>query len=144
MGFRSVLVAAAVAVSATALATGCSKDPAEAAAEAKLKELSVDQLTTLIDTGKAHIFDANSESTREKYGVIPGAQLLSGASDFDLSKLPDAKDSSLVFYCSSTLCSAAGNAAKRASTAGYTDVNVLPVGIKGWKKAGKATETPKS
>jgi hypothetical protein len=49
------------------------------------------------------IFDANVQSTREKYGVIPGARLLSSYDDYDVAKeLPSAKNARLVFYCANT------------------------------------------
>jgi hypothetical protein len=49
------------------------------------------------------ILDANVERTREKYGVIPGARLLSSYDDYDVTKeLPSAKNSRLVFYCANT------------------------------------------
>jgi len=49
------------------------------------------------------ILDVNVERTREKYGVIPGARLLSSYDDYDVTKeLPSAKNSRLVFYCANT------------------------------------------
>jgi hypothetical protein len=49
------------------------------------------------------ILDANVEPTREKYGVIPGARLLTSYDDYDLAtELPPAKNAKLVFYCANT------------------------------------------
>jgi hypothetical protein len=49
------------------------------------------------------IFDANHYSTREKYGVIPGAHLLSSYDNYDVAKeLPADKNTKLVFYCADT------------------------------------------
>jgi rhodanese-related sulfurtransferase len=106
------------------------------------RELSVDELAIMLD-GKAEVgvFDANGGKMRDEYGVIPGATLLNGAASYDLATtLPTAKSTPCVFYCSSTWCSAARTAAVRAQSAGYTDVAVLPVGIKGWHAAGKPTK----
>ena len=86
------------------------------------------------------VFDANGGKVRSEYGIIPGATLLDSAGSYDMSKLPEDKATPCVFYCSSTWCSAARTAAVRAQSAGYGDVAVLPVGIKGWKAAGQQTE----
>ena len=49
------------------------------------------------------VFDANGDGTREKYGVIPGARLLSSYNDYNVAtELPSAKKSKLVFYCANT------------------------------------------
>ncbi len=116
------------------MAAGCDGDP--------VNEVSVDDLSRLMGEGSAKlaIFDANGSKIRKEFGIIPGAKMIDDAGGYDLSAtLPGDKASKLVFYCSSTWCSAAGTAAKRARAAGYPDVNVLAVGIKGWKAAGKPT-----
>lgn len=84
--------------------------------------------------------DVNNEKTRAKEGMIPGARLLTSASQYDPAKeLGTAKDAELVFYCANTRCTASHTAAERAIEAGYTNVSILPDGIAGWKAAGKAT-----
>jgi hypothetical protein len=50
-----------------------------------------------------HIYDANAASTREQYGVIPNATLLSADDNYDLAVLPQDKKAKLVFYCANTL-----------------------------------------
>ena len=125
------LVVSAALVPAAALACD-----GEMKAESGIKKLTVAELAK--DT-KSKIFDANSAETRAKNGTIPGAVLLTSSSTYDLKELPPAKDTSLVFYCASTMCSASEGAAKRAVEAGYTHVAVLPDGIKGWKAAGQKT-----
>ncbi|MBK6685370.1 MAG: rhodanese-like domain-containing protein [Deltaproteobacteria bacterium] len=93
----------------------------------------------------ATFVDANGKETRAKYGVIPGAILLTSYTEFNADKeLPAKKDSKLVFYCANTKCGASFEAANKAMAAGYTDVAVLPDGIKGWKDAGLPTATPKA
>ena len=102
------------------------------------------QEVAALQKGKAAIFDVNGAGVRTKFGVIPGATLLSSSSQYDLSVLPKNKATKLVFYCANTRCTAAPTAAERAIGAGYTDVNVLHVGIAGWKEAGKKTDAPRS
>jgi hypothetical protein len=46
------------------------------------------------------IFDANHFSTRERFGIIPGAHLLSSYDNYDVAKeLPADKNAKIVFYC---------------------------------------------
>lgn len=108
-------------------------------------EVTVDQLSSMLAAASPPaVFDVNGEKVREEYGVIPGAQLLGDAEDYDQGLLPADKAKNLIFYCSNTWCSASKTAAKRAKAAGYTSVSVLPAGIKGWKESGKPTEQPAS
>jgi rhodanese-related sulfurtransferase len=96
-------------------------------------------LAPLVSQGTpgVYVFDANGNETREKEGVIPGAVTLASHDKYDLKVLPEDKSSKLVFYCANEQCMASHAAAKRASTAGYTDVSVLSDGIMGWKKNGQ-------
>jgi hypothetical protein len=49
------------------------------------------------------ILDANVQDTRDKYGMIPGARLLSTYDNYDVAtELPPARNSRLVFYCANT------------------------------------------
>jgi hypothetical protein len=49
------------------------------------------------------ILDANVPDTRDKYGMIPGARLLSSYDSYDVAtELPPARNSKLVFYCANT------------------------------------------
>ena len=51
-----------------------------------------------------HLYDANHDGFRKKNGVIPGAVLLTGSSDYDVARtLPADKRAKLVFYCASRL-----------------------------------------
>ena len=86
------------------------------------------------------ILDANSDKTREKMGSIKGAIKLTSPSSYSASELPAEKNSMLVFYCYNKMCTASHDAAKRATSLGYTDVSVLPDGILGWKEAGYPIE----
>ncbi len=84
------------------------------------------------------ICDANSDDTRRRFGVIPGAVLLSSYRDYDTAtELPADKSDRLVFYCHSEMCGAAGDAARKAVAAGYRNVWVMAAGIKGWADSGR-------
>ena len=120
--------------------TAPEKAPTKTAPTAKPAEVDVANLDELIGASKVAVFDANGASTREKHGKIPTAKLLSHYKNYELSELPEDKASKLVFYCSNTACQAAPTAADKALAAGYTDVNVLPVGVMGWVEAGKKTD----
>jgi hypothetical protein len=69
------------------------------------KLIRVADLKNLIadPNAKIHIYDANVLETREKFGVIPGATLLSSDDKYDLSVLPSDKHAKLVFYCANWL-----------------------------------------
>ena len=54
-------------------------------------------------SSKIQIFDANHPATRERFGVIPGAHMLSSYDNYDVAKeLPADKNTKLVFYCADT------------------------------------------
>lgn len=92
----------------------------------------------------ATVLDANGPDTRQAMGVVPGALLLSSSHDYALAELPQSKATKLVFYCGGEMCRASDSAAARAVQAGYTDVNVMRAGIRGWKSAGQTTQIPRS
>jgi rhodanese-related sulfurtransferase len=105
-----------------------------------MREVTVAELSQLIADEKVVVFDANGAEIRKKFGVVPGATLLASASAYDTALLPADKSQMLVFYCANTRCTAAESAAKRAQDAGYAQVAVLRVGIKGWADAGKPVD----
>jgi rhodanese-related sulfurtransferase len=108
-------------------------------APVKIATVTVDQLDQMLAGHACQAVDANGSATRQKMGIIPGAVLLTDADSID--KLPSDKTKNLVFYCANTACGASHHAAHKAILAGYTHVQVLPDGIAGWVKAGKATGT---
>ena len=70
------------------------------------KLIRVAQLAALRANPDSHVVvcDANGRQEREKYGVIPGARLLSSSNHYDVAaELPSNKDARLVFYCANTL-----------------------------------------
>lgn len=95
--------------------------------------------------GDVAVFDANSGDTRERYGVIPGAVLLSSYRDYEpAAELGADRSRSAVFYCHSVRCGAAADAARRAIDSGYRDVWVLESGITGWADAGQPVVAPRA
>jgi rhodanese-related sulfurtransferase len=104
-----------------------------------IKKVSVPQAAELASAKKATLVDVNGAETRAKLGVVPGAVLLSGT-EFDAKELPADKQQPLVFYCASLQCGASHKAAERAVATGWTDVAVMPEGIKGWVDAGQPTQ----
>ena len=141
------------AVAFAAFVVACPEHDAATTAQSLSKEpaaVSVDELASLqaksVKEKKAlFVFDANRPETRADKGVIPGAVLLPSSETYDLALLPKDKGAPAVFYCANERCSASTKAAKRALDAGYTNVKVLPQGIFGWVKAGKAvTKQPQA
>jgi rhodanese-related sulfurtransferase len=107
---------------------------------ARLPQLSVEQVASLVRAHQVQPVDANADETRKLYGTLPGALLLSSARSFELSELPADKSTELVFYCGGAGCSSAPRAAARAREAGYTAVKVMSAGITGWVKANEPVD----
>ena len=79
------------------------------------------------------VVDANGAETRQKY-VIPKALLFTHDGDYDVTKeLTRDHARKLVSYCANERCMASHKAAHRANDGTYSDLNVLPAGIMGWK-----------
>ena len=86
----------------------------------KLIQVADLQKTLMQNPNSVHVFDANTDSTRQKEGNIPGAVTLTSSSQYDIkSVLPTEKKAQLVFYCAGSQCMASHTAAKRALAAGY-------------------------
>jgi len=151
------IITRAVVFGALVVAAGCntSKTETSAAPEAAkatsqqaadphagLTNLEMDQVATLIKEKSCVPVDANKPETRKEFGTLPGAVLLSDYSAFNAQELPSDKSTKLVFYCGSQKCTAAPKAAELAKQAGYTDVNVMRDGIRGWVKAGHEVDKP--
>jgi hypothetical protein len=70
------------------------------------KLIRVAQLAALRANPGSHVvvLDANDRQDRERYGVIPGAWLLSSPDHYNVAaELPPNKNTRLVFYCANTL-----------------------------------------
>jgi hypothetical protein len=108
MGVRRVIVAISLAALLTATATSGYAFSLEhmlgGGEEQNLntfKLIHVADLKALLANhgNKVHVYDANINVTREKFGTIPGATLLASDEDYPLSVLPSNKHAILVFYC---------------------------------------------
>lgn len=106
----------------------------------RFAKLAVDEVDRLLNEKKAVAVDANNDETRQELGTLPGALLLSNARQFEMSELPKDKGTELIFYCGSEKCMSAPKAAARAQEAGYSQVKVMPAGIRGWVSSGKPVE----
>ncbi len=138
---KSLIFAAVISlVPAAAFACDGMKD---LSADSDLHMMTVPEVAKLTEAKKAQTIDANDPSYRQKNGVIPGAVLLSSATDYAVKELPANKDTQLVFYCANTMCTASHMAARRAMLNGYNKVAVLDGGLVGWKKAGQKTASVK-
>jgi rhodanese-related sulfurtransferase len=140
-------IVAALAVGSGALALGCNKSEATSEAgdpHAEFTNLSVGDVDKLLADKSCVAVDANNSDTRQKFGVVPGAVLLTSHDQFQPTELPADKSTKLVFYCGGEKCTAAPKAAKVATQAGYSNVNVMRAGIKGWVDAGKSVDKPAS
>ena len=103
---------------------------------AEVNAVTVEEAAALFASREAVAIDVNSTSTRQEFGVVPGATLLSSVHGFEATELPDDRGAALVFYCGSPQCTAAPEAAARAMTFGFTNVHVMTAGIRGWTSAG--------
>ena len=69
------------------------------------KLIHVADLAKLMADEDSHlyIFDANAPETRARFGIIPGAKLLSSEDSYDVATtLPSDKGAKLIFYCADT------------------------------------------
>ncbi len=140
-----LLSALMLALALPRAALACENEKEHAAGRHTVKSLTVEQLASLRKAKKATAVDASPEPFRNEHGVIPDAVLLSSFNAYDVAQeLPPRKDTKLVFYCANPQCKRGYSAALRAAEAGYSDVNVLPDGLLGWKKAGQPTRSVNS
>jgi rhodanese-related sulfurtransferase len=105
----------------------------------KFKTIHADDLANSMEDPSSHVkvYDANLADTRQRFGVIDGAHLLSSYDQYNVAKeLPADKNARVVFYCFDKRCMASHAAARRAIDAGYKDVSVMCDGIVGWRLMG--------
>jgi len=108
MSVRNVVVAISLAALLTATATGSYAfslarmlGGSEEQNLNTLKVIHVADLKALLAKrgNKVHVYDANVDMTRQRFGIIPGATLLASDENYPLSVLPSNKHAILVFYC---------------------------------------------
>ena len=94
------LLLAALTVAAIGCTEKSSPSPAkETTAEADLPEISVAEVAAGLEAKTLAVVDCNSEKTRKKVGVLPGAILVDDEEAYAASVLPADKAAKLVFYC---------------------------------------------
>lgn len=136
---------AALAVAAPACKKSNDAAPGEqhSSKDEAFGRMSVDDVDTKLKETKEgkvafYVFDNNSKSVFEK-GHVPGAKWVDPG-NLQTTDLPADKEATLVFYCANEQCMACHEGAESAVKLGYKKVFIMPSGIAGWKKAGKAVE----
>lgn len=113
---------------------------AQAADEAKVADISLEDLKKAIADKKVTLIDCNGAESYKK-GHLPGAVDFASAKE-DLAKsLPADKAALVVAYCGSEKCTAYKAGADAAAKLGYTNVKHFSGGLAGWTKAGEKLET---
>lgn len=108
------------------------------AGDGQVKDISPKELSAMLSNGHLRVIDVNDEDNYTD-AHVPGAKRV----EYDAittEALPADKSTTLVFYCWSAECPAAGMAAQTASALGFTDVHCMRAGITGWQDAGLPTE----
>jgi hypothetical protein len=101
---RKLLFAAALTIAAF---SGCKKDDAAKAdlapgakkEEAKFPTMTPDEVEQALASKSVTPVDCNSDRTRKKLGVVPGAIAVTDEETYAASELPADKAAKLVFYC---------------------------------------------
>lgn len=104
-----------------------------------IKDITIPELKDAIAAKKVVLLDANGTKVWQA-GHIPGAIDFKSNQDKLASLLPPDKNALIVAYCGGPECKAYKTAAEAAQKLGYTNVQHLPAGIKGWVKAGEPTD----
>jgi rhodanese-related sulfurtransferase len=115
---------------------------ADAAAPAKIADISLPELKAAIAAGKVALIDVNGTASYAA-GHIPGAIDFAVNKDKLASALPADKSTLVVAYCGNERCGAYKSGANAALALGFTHVKHFAPGIAGWKKAGEPTEAAK-
>lgn len=125
-----------IATSIIALGLNCASFAQSSAAPNGVKDITPQQLAGLL--GKVQVIDVN-EADNYAFAHVPGARLLAYDA-ITAEVLPADRSDTLVFYCWSPECPAAGMAAETAVGLGFTQVRCMTAGITGWQDAGLPTE----
>ncbi|MCW8131722.1 MAG: rhodanese-like domain-containing protein [Planctomycetota bacterium] len=113
---------------------------AETKEEAKVADISLDDLKKAIADKKVTLLDCNG-SESYKAGHIPGAVDFNAVQGELAKSLPEDKGALIVAYCGSEKCPAYKAGADAAIKLGYTNVKHFSGGKAGWEKAGEKFET---
>jgi len=95
---RTFLFATALCFASLA---GCSKtETAGVADKAKdVPSMTVDEVDQALTAKQVVAVDCNTDKTRKRSGVVPGAILISDDESYAATELPADKTTKLVFYC---------------------------------------------
>ena len=110
MRIRSIIAPLLFAVLGTVPASGYAFNLAQMLGRGGEQDLDTFKLIHVADlkallannSDKVHVYDANIAATRDRFGTIPGATLLSSDNNYPLSLLPTNKHATLVFYCANS------------------------------------------
>ena len=96
---RTLLFASVLALGS--LTAGCSKSEKSGGDEIdhSIPEISIDDVQAGMAAKTLTVFDCNSDKTRKRVGVLPGAILVADEEAYPASILPTDKAAKLVFYC---------------------------------------------
>ncbi len=130
--FLRLCVVACLALPLAACGSSCCNGHKASHDEAFKRISAVDLNNKLIAKEAIFVFDENGDERFSK-GHIPTAKHLK-ADEVSATTLPADKAAFLVFYCGSDKCTACHHAAEAAIALGYTNVWIMPEGIKGWEE----------
>ncbi len=131
LSIARLAVLATLALPLAACGAACCNTAASSQAEAFKRISAADLNAKLAAKAPLFVFDDNGDE-RYKQGHIPTAKALK-ADAVTADQLPADKAAMLVFYCGSDKCTACHHAAEAAIALGYTNVWIMPEGIKGWE-----------
>lgn len=93
----------------------------------------VEKHVTVPPSGNVMIIDSRPKRAKYDKGHIPGAVSIPDL-EFDkhVAKLPEDKNTLLIYYCGGVKCKLSHKSAKKAEALGYTNVKVFSEGFPGW------------
>jgi rhodanese-related sulfurtransferase len=107
-------------------------------------EISVEYVAKEIDGNKAVVIDARPHKPKFVKGHIPTAISIPNSQFDELKgKLPQDKNTPLIFYCGGFKCKLSHKSAVKAMDLGYTNVKVFAAGYPAWKKFAGAGQSVK-
>jgi len=86
-----------------------------------VKKVTLNEVAAWLKSDSAFVFDANNKATREKYGAVPGAVLLTSHREYDARELPPTA------MPSSSSIAPAPNAARRTKRRNAPSITVTPM-----------------
>ena len=103
------------------------------------KDITIPELKDAVAAKKVVLLDANGTKSWTEGHIASAIDFKANEAKL-ASLLPADKNALIVAYCGSPKCMAYKAAVAAAQKLGYTNVQHLPAGIKGWVKAGEPTE----